>query len=229
MTRLPLLGLAALTALAACATKPPEADLGPPVPTAADRHRIEVEQTSERMALPVSPMDAALAPETESEVSLFARSYIRIGHGPVVVSVPANGDNGEAAQRIAHQVRMQMVDAGVPYSAIAGATYDASGVDSAPVVLSFARFEATAPHCAPLWEQDLAHPDANRPWESFGCATNANLAAMIADPADLLAPRSEDPRDSGRRAVVFERYRQGQTTGAQRSADERATISTAVR
>ncbi|MDX2236729.1 MAG: CpaD family pilus assembly protein [Hyphomonadaceae bacterium] len=229
MKRTPLLGIAALTTLAACATTAPDPALGPATPTAADNHRIAVEQTSERVALSVRPDEVALTHEAQGDLSVFARSYIRIGHGPVVVSVPESGPNADAAARIAQAARLHLADSGVPYGAIAGATYDATGVNDAPVVLSFARFTATAPECAPLWTQDLAHPDANQPWESFGCATNANLAAMIEDPADLLGPRTEDARDSGRRAVVFDNYRRGQTTAASRTPAETATISSAVR
>jgi type IV pilus biogenesis protein CpaD/CtpE len=36
------------------------------------------------------------------------------------------------------------------------------------------------------------------------------------------------PRDAARRAVVLDRYRNGQPTGAERSDDERAAISDAV-
>ena len=97
--------------------------------------------------------------------------------------------------------------------------------DTAPA----ARFEAQAPECAPLWEQDLAHQSNNQPWASFGCATQANLAAMISDPADLLGPRQEDPRDAARRARVLEAYRQGQQTHANRSDDERVQVSNVAR
>jgi pilus assembly protein CpaD len=121
-----------------------------------------------------------------------------------------------------------LVEAGVSYAAVAGSTYDATGAGEAPIIVSFARYEARAPECAPLWEQDLAHQSNNQPWESFGCATQANLAAMVEDPADLLRPRASDPRDSGRRDTVMEAYREGDTTHADRSADERVSISNAV-
>jgi type IV pilus biogenesis protein CpaD/CtpE len=51
---------------------------------------------------------------------------------------------------------------------------------------------------------------------------------MVEDPADLLHPRAEDPRDSGRRDTVMEAYRAGDPTHAERSSDERVTISNAV-
>lgn len=220
-----LLASASLSVLGACATAPPE---GPPSASVADRHRIRVEQTGERLELPVSAEAISLSREEQQQVGVFASAYVRMGHGSLIMSSPSGGANANAAALVAHQTRLALVDAGVPYQAIAGSSYDASGAADAPIILSFTRYEAFAPECAPLWEQDLAHQLDNQPWESFGCATQANLAAMIEDPRDLLGPRGEDPRDSGRRGTVFEAYRAGESTGAERSSDERVSVSNAV-
>jgi pilus assembly protein CpaD len=214
--------------LAACQHKPPEAEAGPAQASYADRHRIEVRQAGERLVLQVAPGEVALNSGMRAQVRGLADSYLRWGHGALVVSTPAGGANADAAAVIANEARMALVEAGVPYDVVTGASYDASGVDSAPLVLSFTRYEARAPDCAPLWEQDLAHQSNNRPWESFGCATQANLAAMVEDPRDLLGPRDEEPRDSGRRGTVMGAYREGDQTHAERSNDERVTISNAV-
>jgi pilus assembly protein CpaD len=215
-----------LSALGACAgiPKPPE---GPALATQADRHRIEVTQSAERLEIPVSASDAALTPATEANLRTFASGYLRYGHGALVLSTPSGGANADAASLLAQRTRMSLVDAGVSYAAVAGSTYDGSQGD-APIVVSFARYEAQAPECTPLWEQDLAHQSNNQPWESFGCATQANLAALVEDPADLLHPREMDPRDSDRRDTVMDAYREGDQTHADRSADERVTISTSV-
>jgi len=227
--RLPLL-LASVSALGACATMGvAEAPPGPPVSSAADRHEISVEQTAERLELAVAGEAAALSAKSREDLSAFASGYLRYGHGALILSSPEGGANAEAAARLSNDARGVLLEAGVSYAAIAASTYDASDRADAPVVLTFARFEARAPECAPLWEQDLAHQSDNQPWESFGCATRANLAALVEDPSDLLRPRAEDPRDSNRRSTVFEAYRQGEPTHAERSADERVTISNVAR
>jgi pilus assembly protein CpaD len=198
-----------LSALGACASVPePE---GPPVSSAADRHRIEVTETAERMEIPVAAGDEALSAGARASLRAFAGNYLRYGHGALVLSAPSGAANADAASVVAHEARMALVDSGVSYAAVAGSSYDASGAD-----------------CAPLWEQDLGHQSNNQPWDSFGCATQANLAAMVEDPADLLRPRASDPRDSGRRDTVMEAYREGNQTHADRTSDERATISNAV-
>lgn len=224
-SRLPLVVLGALGALSACASVPDP--VGPPVASSSDRHRIEVTETAERMELVVAPGESSLSPGARASLRAFAGNYLRYGHGALVLSTPSGGSNANAASLMAHEARMSLVEAGVSYAAVAGSTYDGSD-GNAPIVVSFARFEAIAPDCAPLWEQDLAHQSNNQAWESFGCATNANLAAMVEDPRDLLRPRDADPRDGERRDTVMGRYREGQPTHAERSGDERVAISNAV-
>jgi pilus assembly protein CpaD len=168
-----------------------------------------------------------LSPESRHDLREFADSYLRAGHGMLILSTPTGGANADAATAAANDARMALTDAGVSFAAIAASSYE-PGRDNAPILVTFARFEAQAPECRPLWEQDLAHQSNNQPWESFGCATQANLAALIDDPRDLLGPRSEDPRDGGRRSTVIQAYRAGEVTHAERSSDERIAISNAV-
>jgi pilus assembly protein CpaD len=218
--------LVGLSALGACASVPPPPD-GPATPTTADYHRIEVTESAQRLEIAVGPGEVSLSQMSRNDVRDFASAYLRYGHGALVLSAPMGGANGEAASLIANQARVALTEAGVSYAAIAVSSYDGAGGD-APLVLSFARFEAHAPECAPLWLQDLAHQSNNQAWESFGCAQQANLAAMIEDPRDLLRPRADDPRDGGRRTAVMEAYRQGEQTHATRTNDERIQISDAV-
>lgn len=223
-----LAALAALSGLAACATAPPP-EVMQRGPSAADNHQISVEETSQRMNIAVGPHDAALSHETRGELQRFAAGYARMGHGPLVLSTPAGGANQDAAARLAQQTRVALSDMGVPYGAIAGATYEAEGAADAPIVVSYMHFEAMAPECTPIWAQDLAHPAGNTgTYESFGCSAAVNLAAMIEDPRDLLGPRDETPRDAARRAVVLGHYREGEVTTADRSDDERVRVSDAV-
>jgi pilus assembly protein CpaD len=225
-SRLPFM-LIGLSALGACATSvaPPP---GPVVATAADQHRIEVTQTTARMEIDVDPASAVLTDKAKDDLNTFASAYLRLGHGALILSTPSGGANADAASAVAGQARMALVTAGVSYGAVAGSTYDASGEPHAPVIVTFARFEAQAPECAPIYTQDLAHQMDNQPYASFGCSMQANLAAMIEDPNDLLQPRDMDPRDSGRRDTVMGHYRAGEVTHATRDNDERVTISTAI-
>lgn len=220
------IAVGALALVGACAHKPP---VGANAPTSADRHKIAVSESQQRLELAVAPSETALSPEESAGVESFARLYARQGHGALILSTPAGSANADAATLISRDVRMRLASAGVPFAAIATSTYDANERPDAPIVLNFTLFSAEGPACEPLWSQDLAHASDNQPWRSFGCSQQANLAAMISDPHDLVAPRAEDPRDAARRARVLEAYRQGQKTHAERSNDERVQVSDAVR
>jgi pilus assembly protein CpaD len=225
-SRLPFL-IFGLSALGACASVPTPDVSGPAVASAADRHRPVVLPSVERIDIAVSPDETTLSSEERARLRAFASGYLRYGHGALVLETPSGGANSDAASVVAADARRALVDYGVSYAAITGSTRAADG-DDAPIILSFARFEAKGPDCAPLWEQDLAHQSNNQPWESFGCATQSNIAALVEDPADLERPRDEAPRDSGRRTTVMDAYREGEPTHAERSNDERVSISDAV-
>lgn len=217
------LALLLVMSAAACAT-PAQVKNNTPVATSADLHAITVTEASVRLEVPAS--GDALSPETQALVDDFGRAYRSFGHGPLVLSTPSAG--GDGAARMAQATRVALVDKGVPYAAIAGASYDTAGRANAPIVLTFTRYEAAAPTCSPVWQEDLAITWDNKTSKNFGCSVNANLAAMIADPADLQGPRPLDPRDSARRDVVLDKYRNGDPTGAMRSQDERVAISKSV-
>jgi pilus assembly protein CpaD len=221
----PLAVLLALSA-AACATPQMVKD-GKAVASSADLHEITVAQTGARLEVPVGP-GGAMTPDAAAKINEFGATYRAVGHGPLIVSTPSGSGDSDSAARMAQATRMALSEGGVTFAAIAGSTYDAAGRNTAPIVLSFSRYEATAPDCAPVWTVNLADASSNNPTSIFGCSMNANLAAMIADPADLLGPRTTDPRDAARRDVVMDKYRNGEPTGATRSQDEKVVISTSV-
>ncbi|MDE1996302.1 MAG: pilus assembly protein CpaD, partial [Rhizobiaceae bacterium] len=43
----------------------------------------------------------------------------------------------------------------------------------------------------------------------FGCASQNNLAAQVANPTDLIAPRAMSPIDADQRSKVIDNYRNG--------------------
>ena len=95
-------------------------------------------------------------------------------------------------------------------------------------MLAYTAFRANAPECGSLADQDFSDASSNNELPTLGCAVRTNMAAMIADPADLFGERDLEEGDNERRSTVLGLYRQGQPTGAQRSDDENGAVSTAV-
>lgn len=211
MNRLALLAVALSgSALGACAT--PALDPRATLPTAADLHRIEVSRGIERLSLDVRPGEP-LSAHARAMIGDFAALHAREGRSVIVIAAPTG------AEPAADLVRAELESRGVADARIEPAASAAAGVS-----LRFERLIAIGPDCHGFGAQNM-RDDAHQPWRGFGCAQQANLAAMIADPADLVSPAAATQADAARRATILQRYRAGQSTHAERSRDERASVS----
>ena len=90
--------------------------------------------------------------------------------------------------------------------------------------IAFIRYVAHAPECG-NWSTNLAREPQNLPYPNFGCATQRNFANQVANPADLVEPRTETDRTSERRDVTWDKYTKGAATGAERGPDEKTNAS----
>ena len=76
------------------------------------------------------------------------------------------------------------------------------------------RATASVPNC-PNWSEQQIAPSANTS-ANYGCAVNSNMAAMVADPNDLVRGRQGSVDSSGSTASRAVRvYRERQPTGTQ--------------
>lgn len=74
------------------------------------------------------------------------------------------------------------------------------------VTVSVGRYIVTPPNC-PDWSKPAGLDSANRASSNFGCATEANLGLMVADPGALVRGYSIGPSDGYTRAVDVQHYR----------------------
>ena len=75
------------------------------------------------------------------------------------------------------------------------------------------RSSAYVPGC-PDWSRNLENNYKNAASSNFGCAVNANLAAMIADPEDLVKGKSgESSTDAAVALKAIDTYRNAKPTG----------------
>jgi pilus assembly protein CpaD len=80
-----------------------------------------------------------------------------------------------------------------------------------------------------MWPADIGPSNKgyreNKPYWNLGCASQRNLAAMVANPADLVQPRGEGPVYQMRRTMVVDSYRKGEQTSSKAPSNEAAKIS----
>jgi pilus assembly protein CpaD len=199
-----------MTALTSCGTPRTDNDLK----TASIendyrvRHPISLAEAEHGVEIPIGSGDYSLRAGALDAVRGFAQQYAAISTGVVQVSVPVGSINSVAARRALPAIRKALVGAGVKANRIIMASYDvASGNVSAPIRLSFVGVTAMTDQCG-QWPQDLMiNSMENKNWHNFGCASQNNLAAQIANPNDLFTPRGETPIDAERRAQVITDYR----------------------
>ena len=146
------------------------------------------------------------------------------GGGPIVIQAPSHG--GGAAYRSAIAIQSELAGLGVREALIKLVGYE-SAAPGAPMVVGFASYEATGPKCGMDWDS-FTKSATNKPNSNFGCAVTANIAAMVANPADLAGPRSSDPADAQRRETVLGKYRAGALTSSAKDDQAGGAVSTAV-
>ena len=148
--------------------------------------------------------------------------------GLITIQSPAGGPPSEASARMGQGVQAFLTRQGVPRDQIAYVGYDAVGQTGAPLKVSYIHYRAVVPKCGQSWI-NVAHSAANQPQPNFGCAVTANMAAQIANPADLNRPADLGPVDAQRRQVVLGKYRTGDNTSTVEDKQAKGTISDAVK
>lgn len=206
-------GLVALLSLSACGGMGKDTMSTGSIPDDyRTRHPIVVTDVEHSLDLPVSQGSSRMTINMADTVSGFAQEYRNASTGYVQIMVPHGSPNSVAASTLTRQVRSQLITKGVPSSKIIERPYQAQASgDAAPIRLSYVATTAVAGPCG-QWPQDLANDTSqNKNWENFGCATQANLAAQLASPTDMIAPRGMTPIDADRRMQVISNYRTGTT------------------
>jgi len=209
---LPALAVLVLAAagLTACASTSDKAPKNPAlaVKTPADLFPLKVEEAKDQIALAIHP--EGLSPAQADALRALAGRRAEARGGVVTVSLPDGGADPAAATRMDGAVETALNQLGVPVTRAAYKSDDAK----APVLVSYAYDAADVPECGKHW-QDLTKTKDNTVQANFGCAVNANIASMIANPADIRAPRAEGPPDVERRMTVLGKYEAGAVTGAE--------------
>jgi len=189
------------------------------------RHPISVSKAPVQMDIEVPRGSSGLTRSQSSRLKAFVARYRTEGEGQIVVSAPSGGSNEYAVVNAVSNVRHVIHGLGISGHAISMEPYYVGGSSNAPIKVSFTTLVAKGPECG-RWPDSLNRSSRNAGYQNFGCAQQHNLAAMVANPRDLVQPRGFDSRDSARRDIISDKWARGEPSGAQKSQEERAgTIS----
>jgi len=188
-------------------------------------HPISVDPQVVTLQMDVPQDKIALSASDKAALESFAATYRARGHGVLTIAAPSGSPNEAAAVSLVAETRAALREAGLPEPAIGYAAYRASSANAnAPIILTYRRFVASASPCG-NWTKDYAFAPNNGRTPNYGCATQSNLAAMVAEPADLIGPRDWDPAYAPRRDEVIENYRIGEVTESQESGNASGSVS----
>ena len=191
------------------------------------RHPIVVREGYATLDLLPGGGPHGLTDREAADARAFAADWHDRGRGPIFVEMPVNGAADTLSRYALPAIRRQLVAGGAPRAAIQVTRYRAGGPGHlAPVRLRFAKLEAGLTRPCGLWPSGGGDGNIeNVPYENFGCAQQQNLAAMVADPEDLIRPRAEGPSYAPRRQTVLDKYAQGQPTPATTQGSSQTNVT----
>lgn len=167
------------------------------------RHPIVVDNGPTIIDIAVGNERTHMTAGMRSAVLGLGDQYRASGAKSIQILVPSGSSNELAAGHIARHAKSELVELGVPKNQISLRSYSAPSAESpAHVRLSFVSVKARVASECGVWPTDISNDFTNQNYENFGCATQSNLAAIIADPNDLISPRRNGPINAERTAIV---------------------------
>jgi pilus assembly protein CpaD len=193
------------------------------------RHPITLKEGEHSVDIFVGRNRGGLTPNQRADVLAFAQEWRHEATSGIVIDVPHGGPTDRAAADSLREIHSILNASGVPQRAVYVRAYRPSPSSLASIKINYSKLVAHAGPCG-LWPHDLG-PDFdstynnNRPYWNLGCATQRNLAAMVANPADLVQPRGESPAYEARRTVAIDKWRQGENPSGTYVGYDKAKIS----
>ncbi len=193
--------------LAACQPAPP-----PGGPTGPERHKVEVTQRIDSITVPFAGNSTELPAASRSGLGGFL-DEIGAGRDAVVVVRAPTGVKGDlGAQRRnavlrflkARGLRPRRRDSLLPQVE----------VPAEKVLVRVAQYAAKLPAC-PDHSRGRLGRLSNQNSSNYGCATNHNLGAMVANPRDLVRGRELAPARTTRQMHRIRSYRAGASVGGE--------------
>jgi pilus assembly protein CpaD len=191
----------------------------------AQRHPITVSEQPADLVVRVARGSDGLNPQQRATVAHFLGRYrgSDTGNGRLAINVPSGTANEVSALKAVADVRAIVRDYGIDDSRVAVSPYPGDRGGQPPLRISYTRFVAEAPECG-SWPLNLGDDTRNLPSPNLGCATQRNFAMQVANPADLLGPRTMSPATAERRDAKWEKFNKGEAVISKKDGEEKASV-----
>ncbi len=192
--------------------------------TVAEEHPISVDSQVVTLTIALDQTTSDISSMDKARLRAFADSYLVNGHGPLTITAPSGASSDLDGEERASDIRKYLNEIGVDWSAMSGASYRVGEDKGRELILSFTRFVATPSSCG-IWTGLKGRDYGNLRSPNYGCATQNNLAALVADPRDLVEPADMTSADAQARIRVLRAYREGSVTSSDTDAGINAEIA----
>lgn len=171
-------------------------------------HPIVISEKERAIEISVGSGDHGMTKSQRIALGGFLADYDRSAAPLVNIQVPAGSANEAAAIRAGREFGRYAQASGVSRNRIVVQTYAAGSYeDASPIRVSYVALQAHTGKCG-RWPEDIVGDTSeNKHYADFGCSYQNNLAAQVADPADLLGPRKQTTIDAEKRSLVIDNYR----------------------
>lgn len=186
----------------------------------ARNHPILVEPSYRDLKVQFAGGAEGMSADDAIKFDTFLADYRLHGNGSLGISVP----NGPASRAAITYFAERAAQTGISRDKILVSTREVANGDTR-INVTYIAYTARTQACGD-WSENESYTLDNRTPRRFGCSTQQNIAAMVADPRDLLGPGRMGPVDTARRATVMEHYEKGEITQASKSEEQRAGVST---
>jgi pilus assembly protein CpaD len=203
---LPILAVAAVTLLAGCANRD-SVSVGSIPDDYRTNHPIVISEKDQKLDLPVGASDRGMTRSQRQTLLGFLDGYDKSAAPVLTILVPSGSANEIAAAKAGHEFGRLAVASGIRSNRVSVTSYQASSAEmSSPVRVVYTTIRAQTDKCG-RWPEDLLSNSENKHYADFGCSYQNNLAAQMANPADLLGPRKTTDIDAENRSKVIDTYR----------------------
>ncbi|MCZ8545743.1 CpaD family pilus assembly protein [Mesorhizobium qingshengii] len=202
----PVLAVAVAALLAGCAQRD-SITVGAIPDDYRTNHPIVIAEKNLKIDLPVGAGDRGMTGSQRDTLLGFLEGYDKSAAPALTIQVPSGSANEVAATAAARDFARLAVASGVKRNRIVVTSYQAASSEaSAPVRVAYVSVRAQTDKCG-RWPADLGDTSENKHYADFGCSYQNNLAAQMANPADLLGPRKPSTIDAENRGAVIDIYR----------------------
>ncbi|TJV22187.1 MAG: pilus assembly protein CpaD [Mesorhizobium sp.] len=202
----PVLAVAVAALLAGCAQRD-SITVGAIPDDYRTNHPIVIAEKNQKIDLPVGAGDRGMTGSQRDTLLGFLDGYDRSAAPTLTIQVPSGSANEVAATAAARDFARLAIASGVKRKRLVVTSYQAASSEiSSPVRVAYVAVRAQTDKCG-RWPADLVDTSENKHYADFGCSYQNNLAAQMANPADLLGPRKPSTIDAENRGAVIDVYR----------------------